>query len=381
MKLQQLKIIHIIPNLAKGGAERICLDICVELQKLGHEVILILFENINEYEDISKDISCQLVEISKNFSVRNYESKEFQSLKKIVKEFNPDVVHTHLFAAEIVWKLTGIKIPSIFHIHDNIKVFHPFKEGVLKKASWVKWYEKTKYSGLLKTQPTCFLCISKDTYNFITYHIAQKNGSKIKLIPNAIDTNKFKCQIRSDLTSINLVTVGSLVLNKGHELLFNVVLELKKLTNKNVSLTVVGDGIEKERLLRISKELKIEKNIFFTGKVNNPEEYLRRSNFYIHGSLSESFGLVLIEAMASGLPVFSTDGGGNRDLIENGRNGYIYSSRNPKRIAKDIYYLSESISKYTEIAQSGLDFSQSYDIKEYGENLVQLYNTLIAEKI
>ena len=143
----------------------------------------------------------------------------------------------------------------------------------------------------------------------------------------------------------------------------------------------MGDGIEKERLLRISKELKIEKNIFFTGKVNNPEEYLRRSNFYIHGSLSESFGLVLIEAMASGLPVFSTDGGGNRDLIENGRNGYIYSSRNPKRIAKDIYYLSESISKYTEIAQSGLDFSQSYDIKEYGENLVQLYNTLIAEKI
>tara|TARA_Y100000589_G_scaffold332310_1_gene391596 strand:- start:4091 stop:5137 length:1047 start_codon:yes stop_codon:yes gene_type:complete len=348
---------------------------------MGHEVLLILLDDANEYEELSKNISFKVVDFLNDFSVRDFKSNQFNRFISIIQEFKPDLVHTHLFYAEIMWKLTRLKIPSIFHVHNNIKVLNPFKEGLLTKSSWINWYEKRKYLNLLKIQPTCFLCISKDTYEFVSYYVGGKKGVQIKLIPNAIDTKKFKCKIRSNLDSINLVTIGSLVTNKGHNLLMKIVFELKRLTTKKVSLTIVGDGIERPNLLKLSKNLGIEKNVFFVGKVNNPEEYLKKANFYIHGSLSESFGLVLIEAMASGLPVFSTDGGGNRDLIQNGKNGFIYSSRDSKLIANDIYILSESISKYTEISQAGLRFSQGYDIKEYSSNLVHIYNILTTEKI
>lgn len=373
--MSALKILHIIPNLGKGGAERICLNLCWQLKKNGHKIKLILFEDVNEYPELTNDISYEVFDLLKHFSLRKYMTQNFKDFQNAITLFNPDVVHTHLFSAEIIWKLTQLPIPSVFHIHDNIKVFSPFQKGLLNRASWINWYEKKTYLTLLKKQPTYFLTISKSTYNYIKKTI-NPNKYSFGLIPNAIDTCKFISNIDRDLSDIRIVSIGSLVEKKGHKFVLNILSFLKQRCSCRVSLKILGDGPLKSDLLEYAQKNNLNDIVDFKGKVDHPEKYLKEANIYLHGALEEPFGLVLIEAMASGLPVFSTDGGGNRDLINHNENGFIYYERDPQIIASDIKKLFEDKSKYIQISLAGKKFSESFDIVEYTTEITELYNEL-----
>ena len=370
-----LKILHIIPNLGKGGAERICLDLCRQLKKNGHKIKLILFEDTNEYKKLTNDVSYEVFDLLKDFSVRKYMTQTFKDFQNAIICFNPDIVHTHLFGAEIIWKLTQMPIPSVFHIHDNIKAFSPFETGLLKKVSWITWYEKKTYLTLLKKQPTYFLTISKGTYNYIRKTV-KPNKNSLGLIHNAIDTSKFISNIERDLSDIRLVSIGSLVEKKGHKFILKVLSLIKQQCNYSVSLKILGDGPLKSDLLEYAQKNDLNDIVDFKGKVDYPEKYLEEANIYLHGAREEPFGLVLIEAMASGLPVFSTDGGGNRDLINHNENGFIYYERDAQIIASDIQKLIEDKSKYIQISLAGKKFSKDFDIVEYTTKITELYSKL-----
>lgn len=376
MGVSKMKILHIIPNLGKGGAERICLNICHQFQTMGHEVKLIILEDINEYSLISDGIDILKFDVLKRFSVRKPESETFDNLKSFIENFQPHVVHTHLFLAEIVWKSTGIKKPSVFHIHDNIKVFTPFEDGFLSKTSWVKYYEKQKYIKFLKNQPTKFLCISEDTLNYVE-PITKINGCSSVLLHNAIDTSLFSAPIKNEKSNFSLLSIGSFVPKKGQKFLIDVAKRLRDKTDKSVKLILLGDGPMRADLEAYARKLSVKDIIEFKGKVDKPEDFLKASNFYIHGAKEEPFGLVLVEAMAAGVPVLTTDGGGNRDLIKHKESGYIYFKRDPDLMVEDLLSLMENQELYSKIASKGQEFSNNFDIKIYCEKLIDIYSTLI----
>ena len=376
MSKYQLKILHVIPNLAKGGAERLCLDICHQFIKMGADVKLVALDYDIEYDELLKGIDYKVFDLLNTVSIRNPNSSKMDAFKKYVSEFSPDIVHTHLFAAELIWKLTKIRIQTIFHIHDNIKPFSPFETGYFKKENLIMLYEKISYKKLKKIQPTHFLSISKDTNDYIKNSLKLKS-SEVTLLSNSINREFFLFDESRDLSSFKLITIGSLVPKKGHSFLLDLVVELKRITQKTVELIVLGDGPLKQNLITQKENKGVGNNVKFLGKVNNPEMYLQQANFYVHGAKQEPFGLVLIEAMASGLPVFTTDGYGNRDLINNGENGFIYFERDPSKMAKDILALSESLENFEKIRLNAIEFSKRFDVKDYGEKLYDIYKSLL----
>lgn len=376
MSKGKLKILHIIPNLAKGGAERLCLDICHQFIKMGADVKLVALDYNIEYHELLKGVDYKVFDLLNSVSIRNPNSSKMDDFKKYVSEFSPNIVHTHLFEAELIWKLTKIEIQTVFHIHDNIKSFSPFANGFIKKENLIKLYEKFSYKKLKKIQPTHFLSISKDTNDYIKNRLKLKS-SEVTLLSNSINREFFLFDESRDLNTFKLITIGSLVPKKGHAFLLDLVVELKRITQKTVELIVLGDGPLKPSLVTQKDNKRLGNNVKLLGKVNNPETYLQQANFYVHGANEEPFGLVLIEAMASGLPVFTTDGYGNRDLINHGENGFIYFERDAKKMAKDILSLSESIDKYDRIRQNAIEFSKGFDIKSYGDRLDALYRSLI----
>ena len=120
--------------------------------------------------------------------------------------------------------------------------------------------------------------------------------------------------------------------------------------------------------------------VHLLGNVHDVPSYLRQATFFIHTALYEPFGLVLLEAMATGLPVISLDGKGNRDIILNGKNGYLLQENEPAMFVSKIIDLMNDGEKYQLISEYARSFAENYDIKKYVEKLVEYYKLLYLEQ-
>ena len=371
----KFKILHIIPSLSKGGAERLVLDICAEL--MGREDILvklIVLSYNNEYLHLSQSIDLEVVQSRVGLSVFKKNFLFIESLQAIIEKFNPEIIHTHLYEAEIVSRFCYFPHAKWFsHCHDNMVQFRNFNIAtVLKKRLLTNYFEKAILFKKYKlNNGTHFLAISKDTLAYFKFKVTPY---KVTLLPNAINFSIFyKPKIKLiDRSKIKLINVGSFVQKKNQSFLIDVVNLLINM-HIDVELKLIGNGVMQEILLKKVNDYNLCKNVFFLGVVNNVEEHLWQSDFYVHSSTSEASGLVIIEAMAAGLPVITLDGKGNRDLIVNEKNGYMFFNQSVIDFQDKIIELWNNASKYWEISQFAQEYAKKHDIKPYVNKLLDLY--------
>ena len=109
-------------------------------------------------------------------------------------------------------------------------------------------------------------------------------------------------------------------------------LNIIKNKNKNIRLFIVGDGEEREYLEKLVKELTLEDYVRFIGKIPNERvlEYMVASDIFILPSLSEGFPVTFLEAMASGLPIITTNVRGLSEIIIDGENGFLVDPKSPE---------------------------------------------------
>jgi glycosyltransferase involved in cell wall biosynthesis len=135
----------------------------------------------------------------------------------------------------------------------------------------------------------------------------------------------------------------------------------------------LGDGPNHGKIVEKIKKYNLNNKITLHGNVNNVEEFLHDAHLYIHPATYEPFGLVLIEAMAAGLPCICLDGRGNRDVIEHDKNGYIFKEQNPKQFAQSIYQLLNNLDKLQEMSHYAIKYSANFDMPLYINRLLDLY--------
>ena len=133
-------------------------------------------------------------------------------------------------------------------------------------------------------------------------------------------------------------------------------------------------------LIEKTKQLGLANNLLFHGNVNNVEEFLQDSDIYLHTATYEPLGLVLLEAMAAGLPVITLDGKGNRDLIEEGKNGYMIFEQNAELFAQTIIDMWNDKVKYKPLSEFAQEFARSFDINKYTSNLMVIYKNVLNDK-
>ena len=132
-------------------------------------------------------------------------------------------------------------------------------------------------------------------------------------------------------------------------------------------------GQKKDWIINKIKELELTNNVYVKGGTLTPEDEYKKADIYLHTSTEESFGLVFLEAMACGTPVVTTDGLGNRDIIEHNNNGLFFYDRNSKKIATSIAELFQNKNAYNNIRINGLKFCQDYSIESYVDKLNDIY--------
>lgn len=373
-----MKILHIIPNLKKGGAERIVIDIVRILnQNASNQVKLILFEDKIEYDvdDIKNLI--EIVPSKVQLSITKKHHLSISELQNTIELFQPDSIHSHLFEAEIVSRsCTFPKAKWFTHSHDRMSSLNNLSLFKIKSKRDLTNYFEKRYllKCYRKNGGNNFIAISEDISHFLRT-VLPKDLQSIQLLQNAIDLKRFEKpmdfnKVRDNV--FNMVSIGRLDKNKNHQFLIDVVLDLKN-RKIPVHLTIVGEGDERISLQEKIVQLNLSDQLSLVGLQEKVEMYLWNADMYVHSAITEGFGLTLIEAMACGLPVVCTDGKGNRELIQEGENGFMVGERNPKLVADKIELLLKNDNLRLEMGEKARKFAQGFGMEKYVESLLLLY--------
>lgn len=159
--------------------------------------------------------------------------------------------------------------------------------------------------------------------------------SKIKVIYNSYLKEDFKC--KDDKNENLIISVGRLVPWKGFDALIDIMPELLK-ENPNFILHIIGEGPEGEVLKSKVKSLKLEEKIFLKGKMSKNELFcaLKNAGIFVLSTSYEGFSHQLLEVMDAGVPIITTNVGGNPEIIKNGENGMLISPNDKQTLIKNI---------------------------------------------
>ncbi len=376
-----MKIIHVIPTLGGGGAEILLGNIALEQVKRGNQVIIILLEplhftysNFPLKEELEQNVKIFELQPTISFSFfRNRIEMNISEFENIVSTFKPDVIHSHLFIAELVSRYKIHKSIKYFsHCHDNMSQFDLSRNKSFKRAL-TDYLEMKWLSKRYKECKNSFIAISPHTYDYFSRKLPNSLKANLVLLRNAIECDRYFTNLseRED-SKVKLVSVGNLVEKKGHSFLIDVVFCLVKL-GYDVHLDILGFGPLENELQNKIQTLSLDSYVTLRGNVSNVNEFMSNSDIYVHGAIYEPFGLVLIEAMASSLPVVATNGKGNRELIVDGQNGFLINERDVQKFTDKIVFLISNVNERRIMSKRALQFSKEFDIKKYVDDLELIY--------
>lgn len=241
---------------------------------------------------------------------------------------------------DVLRKINTDVIVSTRTVHNFL--ISKFVSNDIKKIAWEHNHHNNKKKYINSLVKSCknidnLVLVSNELSEFYKGYL----GSKVVYIPNCLDKMPSKL---SKLDSKNLVAIGRLSKEKGFDDLLKL---FKKISIKHPDwkLNIVGDGMEKDNLLDLAKELKLGDKVVFHGYQNKDyiNNILLESSIYIMTSLTESFGLVLIEAMSYGVPCISyTSAQGANEIISDGETGYLIKNRSEDEMIEKIELLIEN---------------------------------------
>lgn len=265
------------------------------------------------------------------FIFRTYAKKLFRLYES---EFGkPDIIHAHTsvwagYTACVISKKTGI--PVILTEHSS---------GLTRKL-FDKWQMKSMAFAVQNSNS--IIAVSDKLKNDIRKSFS--TSGEISVIPNIINVKGFQLAQNLYNNRNKLVTVANLNKNKGIDVLIKA---FKIASGKlpELSLTIAGDGNQKQNLIKLAKSYNLQNKIHFTGSLH-PEEIavlLNNSGLFVSSSYFETFGVAIAEALSCGLPVVVTKSGGPEEFVNPG-NGLLCNPGDPQELADCIIAV---ISKYS----------------------------------
>jgi len=298
--------------------------------------------------------------------------KAYKKLVKLQKERGFDLVYSQQPVGGMMGRLVGkkFKIP----VHYTAHGFHFFKGCPLVNKVIYKPVEKwlSKYTDVLIT-------INEEDYQSA---LKMKAKQVFKINGIGIDKNKIKIEefdkiaFRKELglepTDKVILTVSELNENKNYITMLETI---KRLVEKDNTIKFVscGTGVWREKIANYAKELGVEKNVVFLGYRKDIGKIMQVSDLFFHASFREGLTLSVMEAMSFGLPCVVSNVRGNRDLIVDGKGGYVAEPTDSQKFAVKIEYLLNNKEDYDLMGEFNKKESEKYTIEKVLTQLAEIY--------
>ena len=375
---KNLKVIHVIGGGEFGGAEQHILELLTILKKKSVETQVVCFYNSTFAQELTKR-GIPVIVIDQ-FSKMDY--RFVKELRNVFKRENPLLIHSHGVRANFLCRLAARPLPHlpvITTVHSVLRYDYP---------NTISYFLASRMEFWTRQWNKHYIAISKAIRQILLNEGI--NEKQITLIHHGIDIEEFnisesKDQIRDTLgipkDAFVIGSVSRLVPIKGLNDILNA---LSQVIEKfpNIHWLAVGEGPERQNLDLLVKTRNLEGNIHFLGFRQDIPRCLKAMDLFISSSYSEGFGLSLIEAMASRIPIISTPVGGISDFLLDHINGLAVPSHRPDEIARCIIKLYENPQLREKLISAAYQtVHEKFTLEKMADHTLDLYNKLYREEV
>ena len=327
------KILFVIESLTGGGAEKILSVILRNINTTKFHVTLCCIVNTGQYlKDIPKNINYKYI-ISNPKDCKSFWSKLIYNLKyKLVYFWLPlnwvyrlwipkgndiEVAFVEGFTTKLISKSTS-SAKKIAWVHIDLINNHWTK--ITFKNNEDEAFAYSKFNDIVCVSKKVKQSMSQLGYNIDCLRVLYNpiDDQSIRQLSQEISNTKL-----SNTTSIKLISTGRLVAQKGYDRLLPII---KRLINDgiNVSLTILGEGGDRQKLEEYIKSNNLANHVFLPGFVDNPYSTMAQHDIFVCSSRAEGYSTAVTEAIILGLPVVTTDCSGMTELLgENNEYGIV----------------------------------------------------------
>jgi len=320
------KILFIANDMTIGGAERIYLILSKYLDKEKYNLRFVVIGEKGEfYKELVKNAKVDLLNI---FGRPLSNSQIIEAIIKIVdicKEFKPDIIQGQLWTSNTVSRIVGcITSTPVIVVEQN--VYNDRSK------------ERLLVDKILSNYTHKIVAVSEAVKDFIKTKQKIKED-KVIIIQNSIDTKKFE-NIKSKYlrTELNIkdrtkiiVNVAMLGRTKNQ---FMIIESLKNIRDEDFVLLLVGDGPDKEELMKLTEKYRINNKVKFLGWRDDVPQILIESDIFVLPSSQEGLSLSLMEAMYMGKICLASEIPSNKILIKEGVNGFLFPVKDVKKLSE-----------------------------------------------
>ncbi len=365
-----MKVIHLITTLDRGGAEN-QLKVLVAAQILSGKKVSIIYLKgsgalVNEFEQLGAEVLKEVA--NKNIVIQIY------LLRKQLAQYPKALLHSHLPRAEVLAFLSHSKIVKLSSRH-NAEPFFPNAPKWLSRFLAVGVTKKSKY--LIAISEAVKLDIQERR------EISKKTEVITVLYGFANDQNPV-CLSKSDILmklglydeKIKLIFAANRLTSQKDipTMLNGFSVFLKK--EPSAALMIAGEGVLEKQLRETSSRLGINNNVFWLGKVDNINDYLKACDLFVLTSEYEGFGMVLLESIWAGIPVVATNSSAIPEVLGNEYPG-LFELKNASDLA-DKFELLLNDHEVREIARKQLEGRKKlFDPAVMEDSISEIYDWVL----
>lgn len=384
-----MRVAHIITRMIVGGAQENTLYNCLDLmQAYGDDVLLVTGpaegpEGKLLDQGRAGGLNVRIVP-SLQRAIHPRDFRAFRELKKVIQEFQPDVVHTHsakggLLGRAAAW---GCKVPAVVHTVHGAP-FHPYQNFLARNffIRCERWAAMRCHHMISVADAMTDLMVGA--------HVAPRTKfttiySGMEVEP-FLDADSHRTTMRKELGfedhHIVFGKIARLFHLKGHEYLIQAA-SLIASDQPNVRFLIVGDGILRESLEQEIAKRKLTDRFVFVGLVP-PEmipKYLGAMDALVHTSLREGLARTLPQALISGKPAISYDVDGAREVVLDGETGFLLRPQAVESLAESIRRLAIDPKLRAKMGQYGrAKFTEQFRHTTMTQHIRELYQRLLSQ--
>ena len=353
-----MRMLFVTSSLGGGGAERVMSLLINHYYDMGNDIkVVSLVSDRHEYK-INSSIENIFVAKSSNKFVKLFE--RYLKLKKIVKEYKPDIIISFIAEINIYTLLCTKKDDNVIisernnpNLDPNSKLIRFVRDKIYRKAKTIVFQT----------------CDARNYFKYIT-------DERCFIIPNPVigDLPKWNPDSKEKF----IFSAGRLTKQKNFPLLINAFYEFHK-KHKDYNLVIAGEGEDKEELEKMIESLDIQKNVRLIGFTKDVHKYMSECQMFIQTSNYEGISNALLESLAIGVPTIATDCpiGGSKMIIKNNENGVLIQVNDIVALISAMNNIEENENFKMKISRNARKTRETYSV----EKIIKDWDNVIEKRI